>query len=58
MLAIANGHASVICEGMNKDIAEDYYEMFRRRQRVHRMHLVGCAVFAALILIGMLLFWR
>ena len=58
MLAIANGHASVICEDMNKDIAEDYYEMFRRRQRIHRMHLVGYVVFAALVLIGMIVFWH
>ena len=50
--------ASVICEDMNKDIAEDYYEMFRRRQRIHRMHLVGYVVFAALVLIGMIVFWR
>ena len=37
---------------------EDEYDRFRRRQRIHRMHLVGYAVFAALVLIGMLLFWH
>ena len=37
---------------------EDEYDRFRRRQRIHRMHLVGYAVSAALVLIGMLLFWR
>ena len=42
----------------DKDIAQDYYEMFRRRQRIHRMHLVGYVVSAALILIGMLIFWH
>ena len=35
---------------------EDEYARFRRRQRIHRMHLVGYAVSAALVLIGMLLF--
>ena len=33
------------------------YDRFRRRQRIHRMHLVGYVVSAALVLIGMLLFW-
>ena len=53
---------------------DDEYARFRRRQRIHRMHLVGHAVFAplwplcsakryavggyALILIGMIVFWR
>ena len=37
---------------------DDEYARFRRRQRIHRMHLVGYAVSAALVLIGMLLFWR
>ena len=37
---------------------EDEYARFRRRQRIHRMHLVGYAVSAALVLICMLLFWR
>ena len=37
---------------------EDEYARFRRRQRIHRMHLVGYAVSAALVLIGMLLFWH
>ena len=37
---------------------DDEYNQYRRRQRIHQMHLVGCAVFATLILIGMLLFWR
>ena len=38
--------------------ADDEYARFRRRQRIHRMHLVGYVVSAALILTGMLLFWR
>ena len=37
---------------------EDEYDRFRRRQRIHRMHLVGYAVSAALVLICMLLFWH
>ena len=37
---------------------DDEYDRFRRRQCIHRMHLVGYAVFAALVLIGMLLFWH
>ena len=36
---------------------DDEYGRFRRRQRIHRMHLVGYVVSAALVLIGMLLFW-
>ena len=38
--------------------ADDEYDRFRRRQRIHRMHLVGYVIFAALVLIGMLLFWH
>ena len=37
---------------------EDEYTRFRRRQRIHRMHLVGYTVSGAIILIGMLLFWH
>ena len=37
---------------------EDEYARFRRRQHIHRMHLVGYAVSGALILIAMLLFWH
>ena len=37
---------------------DDEYARFRRRQRIHRMHLVGYAVSAALVLIGMLLLWH
>ena len=37
---------------------DDEYARFRRRQRIHRMHLVGYVVSAALVLIGMLLFWH
>ena len=37
---------------------EDEYARFRRRQRIHRYHLIGYAVSAVLILIGMLLFWH
>ena len=43
---------------MSKDIEKDYYERFRRRQRIHRMHLIGSVIFAALVLIGMIVFWR
>ena len=49
---------SVTCKDMNEDFDEDYYERFRRHQRIHRMHLVGYVVFAALVLIGMIVFWR
>ena len=37
---------------------DDEYNQYRRRQRIHRMHLVGYVIFAALVLIGMLLFWH
>ena len=37
---------------------DDEYNQYRRRQRIHQMHLVGYVIFAALVLIGMLLFWR
>ena len=37
---------------------DDEYARLRRRQRIHRMHLVGYVVSAALILIAMLLFWH
>lgn len=37
---------------------DDEYDRFRRRQRIHRMHLVGYAVSAAFVLIGLLLFWH
>ena len=37
---------------------DDEYARFRRRQRIHRMHLVGYAVSAAFVLISMLLFWH
>ena len=37
---------------------DDEYERFRRRQRIHRMHLVGYVVSAAFVLIGMQLFWN
>ena len=36
---------------------DDEYNQYRRRQRIHRMHLVGYAVSAAFVLISMLLFW-
>ena len=36
---------------------DDEYNQYRRRQRIHRMHFVGYVIFAALVLIGMLLFW-
>ena len=38
--------------------ADDEYGRLRRRQRIHRMHLVRYVIFAALVLIGMLLFWH
>ena len=38
--------------------AEIEYLRYRRRLRIHRYHLVGYAVFAALVLIGMIVFWR
>ena len=37
---------------------DDEYNQYRRHQRIHRMHLVGYAVSAALVLIGMLIFWH
>ena len=37
---------------------DDEYNQYRRRQRIHQMHLVGYVIFAALVLIGMLLFWH
>ena len=37
---------------------DDEYNQYRRHQRIHRMHLVGCLISAALVLIGMLLFWH
>ena len=37
---------------------DDEYNQYRRRQRIRRIHLVGYAVFAALILIGMIVFWH
>ena len=43
---------------MNNDAFEDEYLRYRRRQRIHRMHLVGYVVSATLILIGMIVFWH
>ena len=43
---------------MSNDDFEDEYLRYRRRLRIHRMHLVAYVIFAALVLIGMLLFWR
>ena len=37
---------------------DDEYNQYRRRQRIHQMHLVGYVIFAALVLIGMLPFWH
>ena len=48
---------AMVKHGNGFDVEEEY-ERFRRRQRIHRMHLVGYAVSAALVLIGMLLFWH
>ena len=41
---------------MTNDAFDGEYLRYRRRQRIHRMHLVGYVVSAALVLIGMLLF--
>ena len=43
---------------MSNDDFEDEYLRYRRRQRIHRMHLVGYVVSAAFVLIGMIVFWR
>ncbi len=45
-------------KGVDGFDGDDEYARFRRRQRIHRMHLVGYVVSAALILIGMLIFWH
>ena len=37
---------------------DDEYLRYRRRQRIHRSHLIGYAVSATRILISMLLFWH
>ena len=37
---------------------DDEYNQYRRRQHIHRMHLVGYVGFATLVLIGMIVFWR
>ena len=38
------------------DVDDEYERFFRLR--IHRMHLVGYVVSTALILIGMIVFWR
>ena len=43
-------------EGGDGFDVDDEYARFRRRQRIHRMHLVGYVVPAAIILIGMIVF--
>ncbi len=43
--------------GVGFDV-DDEHVRFRRRQRIDRMHLVGYVVFAALVLVGMIGFWR
>ena len=50
--------AGAMVKGGDGFDVEDEYARFRRRQRIHRMHLVGCVIFAALVLIGMLFFWH
>ena len=47
-----------IVKGGNGFEVDDEYARFRRRQRIHRRHLVGYVVSAALVLIGILLFWH
>ena len=37
---------------------DDEYECYRRRQRIHRYHLIGFVILATLVLIGMIVFWR
>ena len=37
---------------------DDEYNQYRRRQRIHRMRLVGYVILASIILIGMIAFWR
>ena len=39
------------------DVVDEYLR-YRRRQRIHRSHLIGYAVSATRILISMLLFWH
>ena len=43
---------------MKRDDFEDEYLRYRRRQRIHRMHLVGYVIFAVIVLMGMIAFWR
>ena len=50
--------AGAMVKGGDGFDVDDEYTRFRRRQRIHRMHLVGYVVSAALVLIGMLLFWH
>ena len=50
--------AGAMVKGGDGFDVDDEYDRFRRRQRIHRMHLVGYAVSATLILIGMLIFWH
>lgn len=45
-------------KGVDGFDVDDEYDRFRRRQRIHRYHLIGYAVSCALILIAMLIFWR
>ena len=37
---------------------KDEYARYRRRVRIHRIHLVGYVLFAALVLVGILIFWH
>ena len=43
---------------MKVDSEDSAYERYRRRLRIHRYHLIGYAVSAALVLICMLIFCR
>ena len=50
--------AGAMVKGGDGFDVEDEYARFRRRLRIHRMHLVGYVVSAALVLIRMLIFWH
>lgn len=54
-------HVGLKCDNsseMTSECLEMIYARYRRRQRIHRYHLIGYAVSSALILIAMLILWR
>ena len=55
---VAMRHAFLSSAGILQRLGNVEYDLFRRRQRIHRMHLVGYVVSVALVLISMLLFWH